>query len=114
MDPDSDNDIYSAEEIRKACHWWAENGRHKGYMHNLPQFDGFLMSPDDERLVILENYITVVDIPAEIFGERGEDVKAGSWLQAYRVNDNELWEKVIAGEIDAYSFGGMVTEEAVQ
>jgi len=89
---DAQNDTYSAEEVRMACH---------KYMHH---FKGnTLMHREDikGRVVLLENYIAPEDFTME-----GEDVKKGTWLQGYRVVDDDLWTDVKAGDLTGLSIGG--------
>ena len=104
--PDTDGDIYGAQDVRDACHWWAEFGRQSGYLHG-PRFGGFIMDPDDDRVVVLQSFITPVVIPAGTYSERQEkDVKVGTWLQGFRVNDPDIWSEVLSGDLDGLSIGG--------
>lgn len=112
--PDTDNDIYSAEEVRKACHYWAEYGKRKGYKHG-PKRGGFYMDKDDSRVVVIENFISPVVIPAGTYGEKQkEDIKAGTWLQAYRINDTKIWGEVKSGVLDGLSIGGNALSTPVE
>lgn len=89
---DSQGDIYSSEEIRRAAHHFMEFYRHVGLQHR-----GLI----DDRVVILESYLVPAD--CEIGGQA---VKSGTWILAARVNDLELWAKVKSGDFDGWSIGG--------
>lgn len=89
---DSQGDIYSSEEIRRAAHHFMEFYRHVGLQHR-----GLI----DDRVAILESYLVPAD--CEIGGQA---VKSGTWILAARVNDLELWEKVKSGDFDGWSIGG--------
>lgn len=105
INPDTDDDVYSAKEILKACHWYMEHGRQKGTLH--AKDGGEIIEADDNRIVIVECFVTPVVIPAGTYGERQEeDVKAGTWLLAYKINDEAIQEQIRNGELDALSIGG--------
>jgi hypothetical protein len=94
---DSQKDIYSAGEIRKACHAYMEHFRGNTLMHD-KHIEG--------RVVLLENYIAPADFS---FGEQA--VKAGTWLQAYRVTDDDVWKACIKGDLTGLSIGGSAVRE---
>lgn len=87
---DLHGDIYSAEEIRKACH----------------NFNQFCMKANLLHLVetstfsIVESYISPVDM---ILGET--IIKAGSWLTVLQFWDDEIWEDVKKGSFTGVSVG---------
>lgn len=89
---DSQGDIYSADEVRKACHNYMAEYRGCGYMHQKDISD---------KVSILENYIAPCDFTV---GE--ESVKAGTWLQAFRINDDALWKQCKNGDLTGLSIGG--------
>ena len=89
-------DTYSAEEIRKACYWWMENSRFGSEKHM--EHGGRPLDTSD--VALLENYIT--DAPCVIGGRA---IKAGTWVQSYRVRSAALWQKVKKGELKAWSMG---------
>jgi DNA adenine methylase len=108
MEPDavdSQGDTQSAEEIRKAAFAFMEAYRnggdagHMGLMHK---------QIVDEKLALLESYIQKADEVIE-----GETVKAGSWLVAIRVMDDEIWKQVQAGDLTGFSIGGTAVKEEV-
>lgn len=89
---DSQNDIYSAAEVRKAAHRFMEMHAQLGQQHE---------TIVTGKLKILESYVAPVD-----FGTGAELVKAGTWLLAIRVVDDGLWEMVKAGSFTGFSIGG--------
>jgi DNA adenine methylase len=60
------------------------------------------------RVKILESYLA----PAE-FEVDGARVKKGTWLLAVRVVDDELWQKVKAGDLSGFSIGGSAVKVPV-
>lgn len=100
-EPDSQDEIYSAEEVRKAAHAYMEraNGVFK-VMHNGRPVEG---------VKILETYLTKT---AETHG--GETFPLGTWLMGARVTDDELWDDVRKGVFTGFSIGGTAIREALQ
>ena len=89
---DTQGDVYTAEEVRKAAHLFMEQYRNIGIQHS-----GLV----NDKVKILETWIQHEDT---FIG--GQEVKAGSWLMAVRVLNDELWEAVKAGLITGFSIGG--------
>lgn len=89
---DSQSDTYSAEEVRKAAHRFMEEHAQLGQQHS---------AIVTGKLKILESYLAPVDFTV---GE--QVVKAGTWLLAIRVVDDELWTAVKAGSFTGFSIGG--------
>lgn len=100
--PDTQDDVYTAAEVRKGCHYWMENGGAIDLMHNWEA-----MGKDDVR--ILEVYIAPVD-----FDNGGEKVLKGSWMLALRVVNDALWTAVKEQKLGAYSIGGMAERTPVK
>ena len=90
---DSQGDIYSHEEVRKAAHEFMEYAGALGKQHQE------VVSRD--KLRILENYIVPADFEAD-----GEQVTKGTWLMGIRVVDDELWGSVKKGSFTGFSIGG--------
>jgi len=88
---DSQNDVYSAEEIRKTAFKFMEEYQQFGLMHKKIVKD----------VVVLESFIAPVDFEAG-----GQQVKKGTWLVRVRVLDNVIWKKVKSGELTGFSIGG--------
>ena len=94
MEPmiDGQSDYAQEEEIRKACHNWMENYRALGFYHK---------EANNNRVKLLESYIAPVDFKID-----GKDVKAGSWLMAFRIISDSIWEKIKSGKINGISIYG--------
>jgi hypothetical protein len=88
---DLHGDIYSAEEVRKACHNFNNHSMTANLLH-LVETDTFS---------IVESYISPVDM---VLGERL--IKAGSWLVVTQMYDDEIWEEVKKGNLTGVSIGG--------
>jgi site-specific DNA-adenine methylase len=94
---DSQNDVYSAAEVRAAAHRFLEAFGNVGLMHQ-----GYV----NDKVKIIESYLAPVDF--EIAGAR---VKKGTWLLAVHVLDDELWELIKSGELTGLSMGGSARRE---
>jgi DNA adenine methylase len=90
---DAQNDRYSKEEVRRACHRFAEFYLNAGLMHR---------ELANGRIVILENYLA----PCDFVADNGEAVKEGTWLQGRGYRDDEIWQKIKNGELTGLSIGG--------
>jgi hypothetical protein len=99
-EPDSQGEIYSAEEVKKAAHSYMEktNGVFK-LMHAGQPIDG---------VRVLETYVTKVE---EAHG--GETLPVGTWVMAVRVIDDELWSMVKKGVFTGFSIGGTAIRESL-
>lgn len=93
---DLHGDIYSAEEIRKACHNFNQHSMTANLLH-LVETDSFS---------IVESYVSQVDM---VLGERL--IKAGSWLVVTQMHDEEIWEEVKKGNLTGVSIGGYAQTE---
>lgn len=89
---DKQDDIYSAKEIRAAAHKFMEEQRNLGVMHR---------HLDNEGLVILENYISLVDMKVG-----SQTVKQGTWILGMRVKSDRIWAMVKNGDFTGLSIGG--------
>lgn len=89
---DAQQDIYSAEEIRGAAHAFMEKFRTIGLMHK---------GAINDKVKILESFIAPGDFEVD-----GAPVKAGTWVMAVKVTDDELWKAVKGGDITGFSIGG--------
>jgi len=92
LDPDTQSDIYSADDIRDAAHKFMEEFRNTGVMHR---------ELANDRIKILESYIAPQDLKLG-----GSKIRKGTWLLAVRVVDDTLWSKVKTGELTGFSIGG--------
>lgn len=94
---DSQGDIISAEEIRRAAHRFMEQYRSLGFQHE---------TKAKSEIVILESYIAPCD--CEI---GGQPVKAGTWLMGLRIVSDEVWAQVKRGEFTGLSIEGSAVRE---
>lgn len=100
LDPDSQGDIYSKDEVRQAAHRFMVEFRNVGLMHR---------ALVNGRVEILESFI----VPDGTGGFDIEDpdgkkqhVREGTWLLGLRVVDKVLWQKVKSGQLSGLSIGG--------
>ncbi len=89
---DSQGDIYSAEEVRKAAHDYMANFQNIGLMHQ---------TIINGKAQILESYLA----PAT-FKIDGQSVKKGTWLFGVRVTDDDVWTECKEGGLTGFSIGG--------
>ena len=112
--PDTDNEVYSAEEVRKAAHWYMEFGKKKGLLHG-EEHGGEILDPEDDRIVVVESFLTPIDIPAKTYGpHQTQPIKKGTWIMGFRVNDDKVWESVKAGRLNGLSIGGQALQSALE
>lgn len=97
--PDAQNDVYDAPTIRKTAHLFMSDFRTIGLMHK---------GTINDKVKILESYIAPCD-----FDVNGAVVKAGSWILAARVVDDELWKACKSGELTGWSIGGTAIRKPV-
>lgn len=97
---DAQNDLYSAEEVKKAAHLFMEEFANMGVQHT---------ELANSRIRILETWIQRDDAVIE-----GVTVTKGTWLMAVKFIDDELWEKVKKGEITGFSIGGKASRTPVE
>lgn len=89
---DSQRDIYSADEVRKAAHKFMEEFGGLGLQHQL-RVNG--------KVKVLESFLAPTDFTAG-----GVNVRKGTWLLAVRVLDDDLWGLVKSGRLTGFSIGG--------
>lgn len=92
---DSQGDTITPEEVRSAAHGYMEDYGNVGLQHQT-----FI----NGKVKILESYICPVDCTIG-----GQLVKAGTWLMAFRVLDDTIWEAVKSGLLTGLSIGGLGT-----
>lgn len=89
---DSQGDIYTAETIRESAYRFMEEYQNVGLQHS-----GLI----NDKVKILESWIQREDT---VIG--GQTVKAGTWLLAVHVVDDDIWARVKDGRITGFSIGG--------
>lgn len=106
--PDTDGEIYSADAVRKAAHWYMEHGpKQHGLLHGDQRYGGEIFPIGSDKVVLLENYVTPIPIPENTFGNGSPEIKAGTWLMGLRINDDELWAQAKSKELNGLSIGGV-------
>jgi hypothetical protein len=93
---DTQGEIYSKTEVRKACHWWAEHSGQFSHRHVLQGGEPLL----DGEIVMLENYCMPVD--CEI---NGIHIKEGTWMLGGGARRDDIWAKAVAGKLGTWSIG---------
>lgn len=92
---DLQEDTVSAAEIKRAAHAFASGlnaGTGVDLMHEIEFPEG---------VHVVETYIAPVD-----FQMGDQQVKAGSWVVWMHIVDDEIWEDVLNGDINAFSMKG--------
>jgi DNA adenine methylase len=89
---DAQDDIYSADEVRKAAHLFLEEYGGVGLMHQVSVAD---------RVKIVESYLAPVD-----FAIGDATVVKGTWLLGLHVLDDGMWGDIKAGRLTGLSIGG--------
>jgi DNA adenine methylase len=89
-EPDLQDDIVSAAEIRNAAHRFMEWYQAIGLQHER-----------STSIKVLESFIAPTDL------QLGDTlVKAGSWLVGVHVTDPQIWAMVKDGRLRGFSIGG--------
>lgn len=105
LKPDTQDDIYSEEDVRKACHAWME-------FHGAMDLNHSWKSLGKERVRTLECYLAPVAFSIGE-GDAAYKIVKGTWMLAIRVIDDELWKGVKSGQLGAYSIGGTAVRTEV-
>lgn len=90
---DTQDDTYSAAEVRSAAHKFMEDFATVGLQHQV-NVTG--------KVKILESWVAREDAVID-----GEAVKAGTWLMGLRVVDDGIWKRIKDGSITGLSIGGI-------
>jgi len=98
---DLHNDYYTAEEVKKACesfntYCWQPNIEHE-------------VNVTKEVAEIVESF--VLPVPASI-GD--QEVKKGTWIQVWKIHDDELWDMVKDGGFTGFSIGCTALVEEIE
>lgn len=103
--PDTQKDIYSSEDVRKAAHAWME-------YHGAVDLNHSWKDLGKEKVRTLESYIAPVEFTCGE-GSKAYKVLKGTWMLGIRVVDDALWKAVKEGKIGAYSIGGTAMREPI-
>lgn len=93
---DGQKETYDEEAVEFACHYWMESWQVMTEMHT--------EELEDKQFSILECYIAPVE-----FELNGHTIKKGTWLLMVRIVDDDIWQKIKDGELNAFSIGGVAT-----
>ncbi len=93
---DAHGDIYSEDEVRKACHNFNKYCR-KAYLNHAVETDA---------IDFVESYIVPDDMQINEFA-----VKKGTWLAVVQFNDDELWKEAKADNLVGLSIGAYAKVE---
>ena len=89
--PDTQGDVYSAEEVRKAAHRYLVDSR-KYDLHHEEEVD-------PSRVRVVESFVA----PQRMFGGH---VLKDDWVVVSHVPDDDMWARVKGDEVNAYSIRG--------
>ena len=100
VNPDLHNDFYNSEEVFKAC----------------DNFNTYCMNTNVEHIFQLPDGTASITksfiMPIECtIGE--QIVKAGSWLQEWKIHSDDLWQMVKDNEFTGFSIGATAKVEDV-
>lgn len=98
---DHHNDIYSEEEIRKACENYNTHCM-KANLHHM-----FMAT--DEDVVVKESWVTDEDLEFD-----GVLVKKGTWLQTWKIHNKDIWKGVKDGFYNGLSIQGAAIVEELE
>lgn len=103
LKPDAQHDVYSAEEVQRAAHYFMEAGGRIGFMHR--EIIG-------DKARVLETYLAPVTFELPLPGGGVRRIREGTWLLALRVLDADLWQAVRSRKFAGLSVGGTARREA--
>jgi len=106
LDPDAQGEIYSEEDVQKAAYSWIrDGGGDVGLMHKKIISD---------QVSLLETYVAPVGFTLTTSAGDERPIKKGTWLLKLFIEDDDLWDRVKAGEIQGFSIGGTATAQDIQ
>lgn len=93
---------FSKEEIKKIQYQYAKDGNfNKSNLNHKMKLDG---------IVMLENWIK--ESSNDKSSDYGfSDLPVGTWFTVYKIDNEDLWKKIKAGEINGLSIEGYLTYE---
>lgn len=97
--PDSQGDVYSAEDVRQAAYNFMQKSQTIGIQHK---------STAGDKIKILESWIQRDDTTID-----GQKIYAGTWLMGVRIVDDDLWAAVKDGSFTGFSIGGVAQRTPV-
>ena len=98
--------VYFSKETVKAI---AEKAMKDKVIHNM----NVEHNPDD----VVDAYMTkswIKEDEQDLSNKYGMDLPIGSWVGEYKIEDPEIWKKVKAGELKAFSIEGLFQNKRIQ
>lgn len=86
--PNSWGDLYTAESVKEFCYRFNKEGFGLDVEHDQVNVDG-------QEFYVVENFIARNGDP---------DFIEGSWVVGVKILDDDLWQKILRGEINGFSF----------
>ena len=90
---DTQDDWISTDEIESMAHRWMMKSQQYDEQHKVIGLEG--------KVFVVQSYIPLVD-----FSIDGHVITKGSWVTVTYIPDDEIWNKVTTGKINAYSIRG--------
>lgn len=87
-EPDTDNDVVTAEQIESVAHKFVEDYGNIDLLHTLNNVGK-----------LVESYISPVDLSVD----KDTTIPKGSWIMGVRVTDDDSWEAVKNGSLGGFS-----------
>jgi hypothetical protein len=87
---DTDGNIMTADEIKKSCYNFMKNQR----THNIDMMHNYQSTGS----YIVENFIARKNDP--------DDFIEGSWVAGTKIESDEVWDKILKGDLNCYSLAG--------
>lgn len=97
LDPDTQTDVYSREEVREAAHKFMEHYGNMGLMHR---------EVVNDKIKPLESYVAPCDLTITAPDGTAHKVREGTWMMVVRILDDALWDEVKRGKLTGFSIGG--------
>jgi len=96
---DSHDDQISLDELQAAAHDFIDNAR-----------VGKLMHRGRQVARIVESVVFSTDVQKAL----GIDLEKVGWFIAMKIEDEDVWKQVKAGELKAFSIGGLAAREEIK
>lgn len=96
---DLHGDIYSEDEVRKACHNFNQHSMAANLLHLV----------DTDTFSIVESYIAPVDMVLN-----DKVIKSGSWMCTIQVHSDEVWSDIKSGNLTGVSISGVAKTEYLE
>lgn len=95
---DLQDDMIEVGELRKAVEAFMDGSRDAGYMHE---------RGDDGKVHRIGKIVDSLVVTADVAKALGIATDQEGWIIGVRVESEDVWKRVKAGELSAFSIGGM-------